>query len=188
MGARTEILARALELFAQRGYDGTGVQEVVMAAGVTKPTLYHYFGSKRGLLRSLLASQEERQNAAIQPAVDYHGDLPLTLRRIATASFRVAREDPVFSRFILAQFFAPPDTDGHREAAAFLERQFAAVSDLFARASRDHGNMKGRHLLLAASFLGMVNNCIGLFLNGSLTLDKGLVERCVHQFEHGIYS
>ncbi len=188
MDTRTEILTCALKLFAERGYDGAGVQEVVTAAGVTKPTLYHYFGSKQGLLRALLASQEDRQKAAIQPARDYQGDLPLTLRRITIASFQFARENQSFSRFILAQFFAPPDSDGHREAAVFLDRQFAAVSELFVKASRDHGNMKGRHLLLAASFLGMINNCIGLALNGSLTLDEGLVERCVHQFEHGIYS
>lgn len=48
--------------------------------------------------------------------------------------------------------------------------------------------MKGRHRLYAASFLGTINNCIALALNGFLTLDNALLERAVHQFEHGIYS
>ena len=34
-------------------------EEIVDAAGVTKPTLYHYFGSKRGLLAALLALRPE---------------------------------------------------------------------------------------------------------------------------------
>jgi len=49
---RAELLDRALDLFAAYGYDGVGVQQICNAAGVTKPTLYHHFGSKRGILRA----------------------------------------------------------------------------------------------------------------------------------------
>jgi hypothetical protein len=110
------------------------------------------------------------------------------LRKIAAASFNFARENSTFSRFLLALFFAPPESEGHLAASSFFKRQFVAIRDMFVHAAREHGNMKGRQLLSAASFLGMINNCIGLYLNGSLRLDDGLVERCVHQFEHGIYS
>ena len=51
---RSRLLAKALDLFTQRGYDAVGVQEVAEAAGVKKPTLYHYFGSKSGLLKVIL--------------------------------------------------------------------------------------------------------------------------------------
>ena len=54
MDNRSNILSCALRLFATRGYDAVGVQEIVEAAGITKPTLYHYFGSKQGLLDALL--------------------------------------------------------------------------------------------------------------------------------------
>ncbi len=53
-GARAELLDRALELFAAYGYDGAGVQQICSAAGVAKPTLYHHFGSKRGLIERLM--------------------------------------------------------------------------------------------------------------------------------------
>ena len=53
MDNREAILSEALHLFYVRGYDAVGVQEIVDAAGVTKPTLYYYFGSKKGLLESL---------------------------------------------------------------------------------------------------------------------------------------
>ncbi len=56
MDNRTNILSQALSLFAARGYEGVGVQEIVDAANITKPTLYHYFGSKEGLLTELLGS------------------------------------------------------------------------------------------------------------------------------------
>ena len=51
---RELLLDAALDLFYAKGYDAVGVQEIVDRAGVTKPTLYYYFGSKIGLLRNLL--------------------------------------------------------------------------------------------------------------------------------------
>ena len=40
----------ARQLFAEKGFEGTSVQDVVAAAGVTKGAMYHYFGSKDDLL------------------------------------------------------------------------------------------------------------------------------------------
>jgi AcrR family transcriptional regulator len=188
MESRQLIIERALDLFTARGYDGVGVQEIVEAAGVTKPTLYHWFGSKQGLLRAVLASRREGIAAALAPAALYAHDLTLTLRRIVTGYFRFAQANPVFMRLTLSLYFAPAESEGHGEVTELNDLQFTTLRDLFIAAARDHGNMKGRHVLYAASFLGMINNCIGLGLNGFLTLDQTLVERSVHYFEHGIYS
>ena len=54
MDNRELIVQSALELFYARGYDAVGVQEIVDKAGISKPTLYYYFGSKLGLLKVLL--------------------------------------------------------------------------------------------------------------------------------------
>ena len=40
--------------FAVKGYDATSVREICEAAGITKPTLYHFFGSKDGVLQALV--------------------------------------------------------------------------------------------------------------------------------------
>lgn len=45
----------ALQLFAEKGFEGTSVQDVVTAAGVTKGAMYHYFGSKDDLLAEIYA-------------------------------------------------------------------------------------------------------------------------------------
>ena len=53
MENREKILESALDLFFTKGYDAVGVEEIAERAGITKPTLYHYFGSKYGLRRRL---------------------------------------------------------------------------------------------------------------------------------------
>lgn len=44
--ARTELLQTGLRLFAENGYNGTGIKEIVDAVGVPKGSFYNYFKSK----------------------------------------------------------------------------------------------------------------------------------------------
>ncbi|WP_157251338.1 TetR/AcrR family transcriptional regulator [Nonomuraea typhae] len=52
---RRRLLGEATRLFAERGFEGTSVQEIVAAAGVTKGAMYHYFDSKDDLLHEIYA-------------------------------------------------------------------------------------------------------------------------------------
>jgi AcrR family transcriptional regulator len=49
-----EILERAAELFAERGYAGTTVQDIADALGMSRPALYYYVKSKDVLLEQLV--------------------------------------------------------------------------------------------------------------------------------------
>ena len=55
MSTKEEMLKQSLILFNTYGYENVGIQKIIDAVGVKKPTLYHYFGSKNGLLKYLLA-------------------------------------------------------------------------------------------------------------------------------------
>ena len=50
---RDALIAAARRLFAERGYDGVGTEEIVRAAGVTRGALYHHFGGKRELFEAV---------------------------------------------------------------------------------------------------------------------------------------
>ena len=51
---RRQLLDVSVELFAERGFDGTSMADLAEAAGVTKPVLYQHFRSKRALYAELL--------------------------------------------------------------------------------------------------------------------------------------
>jgi AcrR family transcriptional regulator len=59
--ARQRLLETATELFAEKGYAGTSVREIVERAGVSKPVLYYYFKSKEGLFYAILEWAAEVQ-------------------------------------------------------------------------------------------------------------------------------
>src|SRR4051812_44887021 len=61
---RTRILDEATRLLAARGFDGTTVQDIADAVGVTKPAVLHHFPSKElvreAVLGALLAHWKEK--------------------------------------------------------------------------------------------------------------------------------
>jgi AcrR family transcriptional regulator len=60
------ILASAVELFAERGFDATTVQQVVDRAAVTKGALYHYFDAKDDLLYAIYQALIGTQTADLE--------------------------------------------------------------------------------------------------------------------------
>ncbi len=46
---REQLLSVGRTLFAERGYEGTSVEEIAHQAGVSKPVVYEHFGGKEGL-------------------------------------------------------------------------------------------------------------------------------------------
>ncbi|WP_328996375.1 TetR/AcrR family transcriptional regulator [Kribbella sp. NBC_01245] len=50
-----EILDAAERIFGERGYQGTSMDHVAAAAGVSKPLVYQYYGSKDGLFLATLS-------------------------------------------------------------------------------------------------------------------------------------
>ena len=182
------LLDCALTLFSQRGYDAVSVQAVVDAAGVTKPTLYHYFSSKRGLLDALIKREAGLLlRGGVQAAV-YHGDLVLTLERIVLAYFKFAQEHGSFYRMQLASYFSPPECESNQAMRPYIEEQKTILENLFIQAGQSHGNIRNKHSRLAVSLLGAVNALIGLYLNNELDLNEALAYQTVHQFMYGIFS
>jgi AcrR family transcriptional regulator len=55
------VLDAAVELFAQHGYDGTSVSQVITRAGVAKGGFYHHFASKEALLYEVYGDLISRQ-------------------------------------------------------------------------------------------------------------------------------
>lgn len=60
MSTKDKILEEALALFAERGYDGTGVDLIAERVGIKGPSLYRHFKSKEEVLNALLDAAESR--------------------------------------------------------------------------------------------------------------------------------
>jgi AcrR family transcriptional regulator len=185
---RLRLLDVAEDLFARSGYDAVGVQEIVSSAGVTKPTLYHHFGSKLGLLDALLGERLGPWLAELAEVPSHREDIAGALTRVAGSYFRFARSRPVLYRLHLALWFASPASPAAGVVRPLVEAQTAVLDEVFRAAAERHGNMRGRHAAYAATFLGVLNARIALAQDRGEVLGDGDVWLTVQQFSYGIYT
>ncbi len=107
--ARERLLRSALKHFAERGYAGASVQEIVDDAKVTKPTLYYYFGNKAGLYHALIdLAYDERLRLLQESARQAGPSLDAQLTAIILAQFEFARHNRELMRIGFATTFAAP--------------------------------------------------------------------------------
>lgn len=70
---RRQLLVVARDIFAERGFHATSMDDVAEAAGVTKPVLYQHFASKRALYTELLDDVAARLLGEITEATSRAG-------------------------------------------------------------------------------------------------------------------
>jgi AcrR family transcriptional regulator len=95
---RQQLLDVGRELFAQRGYEATSIEEIAARADVSKPVVYEHFGSKEGLY-----------------AVVVDREMQLLLDRFTSALSAAAHPRELLERAALVLLdYIEEDTDGFR--------------------------------------------------------------------------
>jgi AcrR family transcriptional regulator len=118
--ARRELIAAAAtDLFAERGYRGTSIEEIAKRSGVTPPVVYDHFASKQELYRSLL----ESHYAELREVWHRHfgGDDPAADRiaRSFDAWFAYVEQHPFAGRMLFRDTTGDPAIAAiHAEVAA----------------------------------------------------------------------
>jgi AcrR family transcriptional regulator len=105
---RRQLLRAALKRFAHSGYAAASVQEIVLAAGLSKPTLYYHFGDKAGLYRALVDSAFDERYRLMQEAVRRGATVRERLVEIATAVFEFSQKNRDLMRIAFVAAFAAP--------------------------------------------------------------------------------
>lgn len=193
--SRQRILAAALTLFREKGYASAGVSEIVLRAGITKPTLYYFFQSKAGVFAAILETyyspliEDVRSAAWYDPHPhEYDKDVFPVLCRLVGTYFSIARRHADFYLMLLSLAFAPPDAEVSPLVGAYQKEEQEVIMDLFSRIAESHGNMCGKERLLTASFLAHIRTAVSLWHDGGLELDDTSVQPLVKLFMHGIFA
>lgn len=97
-----EIIFRtAAHLFAQKGFDGVSMREISEQSGVTKPTIYYYFGSKEGIYEALIDSGLQHVVSSFEDIAHINASAKNKLVMMTKKFFQLAVEEPDFSKFFM---------------------------------------------------------------------------------------
>lgn len=185
---RDRLLESAATLFARRGYEGTSVREICAAAGVTKPTLYYYFGSKMGLAKSLFEEASRDILGALRQVGEGGGSLPERLRAFARAVFRMSSESPDACRFFFITLFRPSEVPPSLDFDTLIPAIRRQTAALF-RGGRSADELDDGDDVRAMILLGVLQAYAVRFVRREdLQLTPALADRVVAQLLAGLMN
>lgn len=123
----SEIYEKAAQLFAERGFAGTSLQDIADALGVTRPALYYYVKSKDEILERLVIETAQNTSAElVRVAADETLDCLEKLRRQVTTIVSHQAEQParfrlmILSEADLPEALAAEYNQGRRQSLAAM--------------------------------------------------------------------
>ena len=150
---RRQLLEVALQVFADKGFYGTSMNEVAEAAGVTKPVLYQHFTSKEALYRELVDELGTRLERAIVEGVADASGPRQQVEAGFPAYFRWAtREGPAFRVLFAEHNRADP------VLATAIEKVESAVADRVAGFIEVEGLSDDERQVLAYGVVGLAES------------------------------
>lgn len=180
------ILNRALELFSSRGYDATSVREICAAAGITKPTLYHFYGSKEGVFRSLVDGALENFRHRVVAEIESPGSPRERLQRIARGYFQYARENKELTQFLLSLVHKPPDSAPRTDLPRYYKEVVGLISRVVEEGVADGSFAPGPTDLRMLVLMGTLTEALhGYLIVGRPDITATLADKLVETVIQG---
>jgi len=117
MRSRELVLDAAERVMATDGFDAATVARVVEEAGVPLSSVYHYYGSKDGILLAVMQRGAERFFADLPTTDRRTGSAIEHLRTTVSSAVQALERHPDFLRLLVGFAVQPP---GDREVAAVV--------------------------------------------------------------------
>ncbi|EHR62360.1 TetR/AcrR family transcriptional regulator [Saccharomonospora cyanea] len=152
------LLAVAVELFNERGYDGTSMEDLSRKLGITKSAIYHHVRSKDELLSLAVNRGLDALFAEAGKLDDVEGRAIDKLEHLVRASVRVLVEQLPFVTLLLR---VRGNSQVERDALARRREFDQIVADLVSKAAADGDLRPDVDPATSARLLfGMVNSLV----------------------------
>ena len=149
---RAQLIDVGRGVFAQRGYDGTSMDDIAVRAKVSKPILYEHFGGKEGLYAVIVDREMDYVVRRIVEAIG-SGSARERIER-ATLAFLTYVKDHPDGFAVLSQ--DSPMTSTRGRLSSLLNELAERVGDIFAASFRDAGFDAKMAPIYAQALVGMV--------------------------------
>jgi AcrR family transcriptional regulator len=127
---REQLLDISRTLFAERGFDGTSIEEIAARAKVSKPVVYEHFGGKEGIYAVVVDREMERLLNSITTALGSASHPRVLLERAALALLDYIETSTDGFRILVRHSPVPQSTGGFSslisDAASQVEYLLAA--------------------------------------------------------------
>jgi AcrR family transcriptional regulator len=126
---RQQLIDAAITAIAREGFENANINQISLAAGFAKGTIYNYFPSKDALMLTLIAEIGGEHASFIASEVRQENTPPERLRRFFQAGFRYIEAQPAAAQMLLVTLYS--------SRADFRKAMFFAYQPMFQVVSAD---------------------------------------------------
>ena len=150
---REQLLDVGRALFAERGFDGTSIEEVAARAGVSKPVVYEHFGGKEGLYAVVVDREMEQLLDRITTALGSATHPRVVLERTALSLLGYIEDSTDGFRILVRDSPVAHSTGGF---ASLISDAASQVEHILAAQFRSRGFAAEHAPMYAQMLVGMV--------------------------------
>jgi AcrR family transcriptional regulator len=170
---KERILDAAVEVFARKGYHGSGVEDIVAAAGASKGAFYHYFASKQAIFLTLMDTLADAVERGVESAIASEHGAMAKVEAALRVVVETAAEQRDLAKILLVE--AVGLGPAFEEKRLEIHRRFAALIQRHLDRAVAEGSIPRQDTALAArAWFGALNEIIAQWL---LSGDDGLMGR-----------
>jgi len=138
---RQAIIAAAVRLFAEKGFEKTSIDQIARAAGIGKGTIYGYFRAKEEIFLAFCEDEIDYAFAALAEKNDPEATVLEQLLTLFTSQFHFVTRNQDFGRLLMREM-AFPRTTGRAQSQELNSRYVRGVGEILERA-RQRGEIAG---------------------------------------------
>ena len=184
---RAQLLAVALDLFAERGYHATSITHIIEKASVARGTFYQYFRSKQEIFDDLLDQLFEQVSSAVSPiAIASPEQIAVAVRANIEGLCRRLQENLPMGRVLLEQAVGINEA-GREQLRAFYQRVLDRIERAVSVGQKLGVVRRGDPGLIAIFLLAMVKESLYQQILGTRTFKvEQLVTEIFESVQQGV--
>lgn len=175
-GTKEKVIRCAIDLFATKGFRGTSIRDIANAMGMSISNIYHYFGSKEGLLLAILQYASRLLVDSLKEIAASDLESVDRFRRMLETHIRLSRENYKEAKV----FFLDEDhlAQKGREINRQIQREVLSIYLNELQGMAKQGLVKSRSLTVTAfNIFALINWHMRWFdPEGPLALDETIEE------------
>jgi AcrR family transcriptional regulator len=184
---RAQLLAVALDLFAERGYHATSITHIIEKASVARGTFYQYFRSKQEIFDDLLDQLFEQVTSVVAPiAIASPEQIAVAVRANIEGLCRRLQENLPMGRVLLEQAVGINEA-GREQLRGFYQRVLDRIERAVSVGQKLGVVRRGDPGLIAIFLLAMVKESLYQQILGTRTFKvEQLVTEIFESVQHGL--
>lgn len=135
------ILAAAMELFAERGFDSVPLSVIAERAGVSKGNIFHHYGSKDGLYLAVMNQASGNTARLLADVTRGAGPFADRIRHFARAHLHYLVSHECIARLVLREMAQGDEERGRKLVQGAFGENFATLVSIF-RAGQQEGYVR----------------------------------------------